>query len=230
MTIVNSTHKFIFVHVPKTAGTSVKQHLRFYAGETDIYVFEHKSKEGPASRARASLKKHSTAMEIRHAVGSETFESFFKFCVVRNPFARAISTYRFLKYKFREWPKSGIMDECRSLEDFVVSDFFRSPGPGGIFRPQVRWLENGRGDLSMDYICRLESLETDLSAVRRQLSLADPSAFVGKKNVSGGDLSDISAGLQSGVVVEIIRKRYARDFDLLKYSTEPGEELLRGPE
>jgi hypothetical protein len=227
MTIVSTQHKFIFVHVPKTAGTSVKQYFNRYASEADTYVLEQSGGDMPASRARTGLQKHSTAVQICNAVGSEAFEEFFKFSVTRNPFERAVSTYRFLKFSFRNWAKAAIMDEFETFEEFVVSDFFRGPGPGSIFRPQVRWLVNGEGKLCMDFICRIESLENDLAAVMEKLNLPVPTVAMGKVNVSGGDFSTIASELNSGIVVDAIQRRYARDFKLLRYPADPDEGVAR---
>lgn len=230
MTIVNKTHKFIFVHVPKTAGTSLKQHFRRYAGREDVHivVWDDMSTVGP--NHRSVLKKHSTAMEIRAAIGKETFNQFFKFAVVRNPFARVVSIYRFLKYKFRGWERADVMDGFESLEDFVTSKFFLGSGPGGIFRPQVRWLSDGEGRLCMDYLCRVESLERDIAHIHDKLTLPSPDSRIEKKNISGGDLSAIESELSSSAVAAAIRERYREDFELLCYDSNPNDALPRSIE
>jgi hypothetical protein len=230
MTIVNNTRRFIFVHVPKTAGTSVKQYFGAYVHDTDMSVLKRQDANASAVQPRTGLQKHSTALQVRNAVGAEDFDSFFKFSVTRNPFARTVSTYRFLKFTFRAWNRASIMEGFQTLEEFVASDFFRGPGPGGIFRPQMRWLVDASGQLCMDYICRIESLDDDLENVRGKLGLPATTASIQKRNVSGGDISAIASELNSGVVVAAIRRRYARDFKALGYSTEPNEDLLRGVE
>jgi len=230
MTILNNTHKFIFVHVPKTAGTAVTQYFRWCGGEADVYVVEPEDVRLLTSRGHPVLQKHSTAVEVRRAIGRDIFESYFKFSITRNPFARAVSTFRFLKYKFRGWPKSDVMSEFNSLEEFVTSDFFRSAGPGGIFRPQIRWLANRKGKVIVDYMCRIETLDHDLANVTAKLGLPISGTSVGRINLSGGDTVAIASGLNSGTVVDAIRRRYVRDFDLLGYSTEPADAVLSSVE
>ncbi len=227
MTIVNKTHKFIFVHVPKTAGSSVKQYLLPCAGEGDVHVLLQQGTNTAVLSGYGMLTKHSTAMEIRDVVGRKAFNRAFKFAVVRNPFARTVSIYRFLKYKFRNWDRASVMDSFGTLEEFVTSEFFRGPGPGGIFRPQIRWLSNLHGRLCMDYICRVETLDEDMAYIGERLALPIAATRVEKRNVSGGDLSSIASELKSNLVVAAIRQRYTGDFELLDYACEPDDALLR---
>lgn len=79
----------IFVHVPRTAGTAIRQALRLGTGEL-----------------------HTPALELRHRLGSREWSARFSFGFVRNPWDRVLSLYRKLQPAgapegFREWVLGG---------------------------------------------------------------------------------------------------------------------------
>jgi hypothetical protein len=227
MTIINRTYRFIFVHIPKTGGTSLKEHLRIYCSPGDIHTDRALDQDTAAFATDARIKKHSSAVQVRDALGSAEFERFYKFCVVRNPFVRTLSLFRFLKFNFRDWPRSAMMDEINTLEEFVASPLFRRRGPGGIVEPQIRWLSDSSGASYMDYIARVETIEDDFRVIKARLGLPLSGRPLLKRNVSKGDAISLAAELDSARVVDAIRTRYASDFRLLGYSTEPGEAILK---
>ena len=69
--IVNHSHKFIFVHVPKAAGTSVSELFSKFSAYSDLEVGGTELGEAlqNAYKCRFGLTKHSTAEEIRAVVG-----------------------------------------------------------------------------------------------------------------------------------------------------------------
>jgi len=221
MTVINRTHRFIFIHIPKTGGTSVKEHLRQYHSGSDLCINRPVGAEELGSASGVTVKKHSSAIEVREALGAAEFDRFFKFCVVRNPFIRTISLFRFLKFNFRSWPRSAIMDQIDSLADFVTSPIFRGSGPGGIVSPQVHWFVDKSGTNCVDYIARIENLEEDFRNVGMRLGLSLTDTPLRRRNQSLGNVDRLTDELMSGMVVDAIRNRYAADFQLLEYSTEP---------
>ena len=229
MTIINHTHRFLFVHVPKTAGTSVKRFLNGYAMPGDICIAVKSDAEAAKANVGLAIQKHSTAAQIRKKLGPDTYSQYFRFAVARNPFGRAVSIYHFLKYNFRSWPKSEVMDSFGSFEEFVMSDFFESRGPGGIFRPQANWLCDRQGRLLVDKVCQFECLERDLADVLQRLSLKQPSTPMAKRNESGGDIYRTISGLQSRSILDRIRERYDRDFRLLGFSPDYEGAILAAP-
>ena len=73
--IVNHSHKFIFVHVPKAAGTSVSELFSKFSAYSDLEVggTELGVALQKAYKRRFGLSKHSTAEVIRAIVGEETW-------------------------------------------------------------------------------------------------------------------------------------------------------------
>ena len=96
--MISYKHNCIFVHIPKTGGTSI---------ENIIWPFNKKP------RAESNLWKgtgdtnhnkyqtwglqHLLASQIQKEVGDEIFEIFFKFTIVRNPWDKVVSQYIYMK-------------------------------------------------------------------------------------------------------------------------------------
>ena len=88
---------FIFVHIPKTAGTSIVDFLGLYS------------------------KKHLTLIQIKELVGLDWYRSF-KFSFVRNPYDRAVSQY-FQQQRVAK--RIGIKNYKVSFEEWVINCFER---------------------------------------------------------------------------------------------------------
>jgi len=72
--MINNKYNFIFIHIPKTAGTSIES------------VF---------GKCRA---KHKTIKKtLRDIPGDKLHEDYFKFTFIRNPWDRIVSLYEYLK-------------------------------------------------------------------------------------------------------------------------------------
>ncbi len=117
--IVSHEHRFIFIKTRKTAGTSIEISLSKYCGPNDIItpiaevdekIRESLGYKGPQNYKINETKllnnlflilgfkskehyNHSPAKIIRERIGISYFNSYFKFCVVRNPWDRVVSLY-----------------------------------------------------------------------------------------------------------------------------------------
>ena len=95
-------------------------------------------------------------------VTQDQFDRYFKFTIVRNPWDRTASFYRFLGY-----------DRWCSFSRFV-----RSYLPGKVennhwfFLPQVDYLYRNGGQLLVDFVGRYESLTKDFATACQHLNIA----------------------------------------------------------
>ena len=233
--IINNSYGFIFVHVPKTAGTSVTSVLSRLTSYLDQEVGGTEFGEAvqPAFSKRFGLKKHSTALEIKGVVGDVTWNRYFSFSFVRNPFSRCLSTYYFL----REWKGAGPdfqrdMQAFRNFEDFVLSGMWNDTnGPDDIFQPQVHWLKGRARENNnmLDFVGRVENLNDDLKYCLH---------VVGDRKISGefqeAPILNTSpnarkrGAISDRATAQILRK-YEIDFRTFGYSTEVGESEAAGP-
>tara|TARA_R110002012_G_scaffold220618_1_gene392257 strand:+ start:8306 stop:9805 length:1500 start_codon:yes stop_codon:yes gene_type:complete len=74
--MISHKHKLIFIHIPRTGGTSF-EYLFGYHANKDNYK-----------------EKHISASETREIVGHNRWDSYFKFAIVRNPYDRIISAWK----------------------------------------------------------------------------------------------------------------------------------------
>ena len=76
-------NKFLFVHIPKTGGTSIEQAL----DAKRLFSLNEKVMYGVRF-----APQHYTPPILRSILGSE-YEALIKFCFVRNPYTRMVSEY-----------------------------------------------------------------------------------------------------------------------------------------
>lgn len=79
--MISHEHKCIFIHVPRTAGTSIEI----------AFIGEDMWKSHPN-------EKHITASQAKD-IYSEYWDNYFKFSIVRNPWDRVISLYHFKAFR-----------------------------------------------------------------------------------------------------------------------------------
>ena len=148
----------IFIHIPKNAGESVERTLGMYAGdpaETFWGVIEN----------RYALQ-HLTALELRDRLLPNMWDTYFKFAIVRNPWSRAVSEY---KWYLRFGPVITFFEWVESLEQRLKINHAINIYEVGHNIEQYKFLYDAEGKILVDKILRFEYLQSefsDLCAVR----------------------------------------------------------------
>jgi len=187
----------IFVHIPKAAGTSVAHGL-FGCGVGHKSIYEY------------------------HKIFGADFHRYFKFAVVRNPFSRVVSAYESLKRGGNPvWPNADrYRDEvlCRydGFESFVLEELDRAVRDRRHFRPQWRFLMLD-GELAVDYMARLETLEEDFEFICEKLGV---DRELPHRNETRDDRPPLTSYYERAEVADAVRTVYADDFSLLGYSRQ----------
>jgi hypothetical protein len=224
--IVNHSHKFIFVHVPKAAGTSVSELFSKFSAYSDLEVGGTELGEAlqNAYKRRFGLTKHSTADEIHAVVGDETWREYYSFAFVRDPYARAQSTFHFMKrwHGNKEMKQLAFMDDHADFRSFVMSDTFVNQKAHRLLWPQARWLVDSKGALAVDYVGRLESLDQDIhhvlsSAPGLVAAGAAPSSAPARNKSASTDAALYELLSSDPEVEERIYEAYKVDFERFDY-------------
>ena len=83
--MISHSKKFIFIHIPKTGGSSIEIVLKEFINENCNIMGEN-------TYFYPDIK-HYTATELLNRYGENKFNDYLKFCVIRNPWDRLLSLY-----------------------------------------------------------------------------------------------------------------------------------------
>ena len=143
----------IFIHIPKTAGTSI----RFTLGFNNM----DKAKK---------IRNHYTVTEIIDLIGIEKWNKAFKFTFVRNPWDRLYSFYLFRLKKdkikdisYKESFKKWVLFELAERDPLLKKRF--------NLLPQTNWLVDNQYKIQLDFIGRFENLKEDFQKLGKLISL-----------------------------------------------------------
>jgi len=168
--IINNTFHFIFVHVPKSAGTSLAHHLSKLSCYCDLEIGGTELGEAiqPEFSRRHGLSKHSTAMEIHAVTGDVFWKRYFTFGFVRNPYERSFSIFNFMRKMSAQKILPYVeIDQFSTFQEFILSDYYQAEGPDRILCPQFFWLRRNFSseELSVDYVGRVEEIEQNINEI-----------------------------------------------------------------
>jgi hypothetical protein len=217
MSIINSTFGFVFVHVPKTGGTSLTMALAPLNRYNDLELggTEYGEKLQLIYAGRHGLTKHSRATEMRAVMGAEAWNGAYRFTLVRNPYTRAGSTFAYLKH-FQD--HNPFMKQFDNLDDFVRSEIWLQPGPDRLLDPQHLWVRDTDGGLMVDAYFRLESFPAALRDIGDRIGLDQDRAarlrfpHANRIRRDPGELPPMAADVR-----ERIATRYEADFRAFGY-------------
>ena len=172
--LLSNEHKFFFMHIPKTGGTSIRNALNQLIQAPQPYT--EKDME----------RKHMSAFLLRDKIYD--WDNLWKFTFIRNPYDRMVSYYTFyrmprkvpylhstrkaaIEMSFPEWVRWLKQKEFVRLGD-------HPPRKIPMWRrPQVDFIYNN-GIKLVDHICRYETLEDDYNYIANKLKLnQDPSIW-----------------------------------------------------
>lgn len=219
MTIINNKYKFIFVHIPKNAGTSISNFFSLYNSPVDIEIGGTKIGEILQAEylSRFGIGKHAPAKKLAFSL-SGLWENYYKFAVIRSPYTRFISAFNFLKNWSgpQTYQVSEVMKSCDSLEQFL--DCFASIPAGfadNIFLPQSYWVYDG-AKVMVDRLVRFESMESDLSEVISHIRHSEANLQL-LKRLNANDDSVLDQSHFSSKYIDFIYKHYKIDFENFSY-------------
>ena len=178
--LISYRKKFLFVHIFKTAGTSITNSLAPFS-------YRPESKR-PANWLaflsanwkkihRTPIKKHATALEIQASLDSEIFDSFFKFSFVRNPWDWQVSLYHFILDR----PHNPGYEATKALGSFRNFVFSREKSDF----TQTSCLVDESGKLLVDFVGRFENLEVDFQTICKRVGITATLPHINKSDRLG---------------------------------------------
>ena len=139
---------FIFIHINKTAGTSIGNAIGL------------------------AVKDHLTAREVIDRIGQQSWDEAYKFTLVRNPWDKVVSHYEYRRKK----NKTGIATQNVTFTEWVRMTYGPDKNPAFYnnpksFQPQVEWLKDHHGKVSVDFAGRFETINRDFEHITRHIGI-----------------------------------------------------------
>lgn len=181
----------IFIHIPKTAGSSIAEALfGLPSGHVPYFLYKQAN---PAK-----------------------FRRYFKFAFVRNPWDRVVSAYAFLRKGGlneldREWAERNL-DGYPDFGSFVRGWLTPENAAGWVhFVPQSHFICDATGEIMIDFVGRYENLAADFRAVAARLGLEAALPLRNQSERAG------FAAYYDPESQEIVRRVYQRDIEVFGY-------------
>lgn len=220
--IISLSHRFIFVHIPKTAGLSMTDALDPFRRPRARTLARSISRRLPfvESPERAHFRVHEPASKIIAKLSRPVYDGFQSFSVVRDPFDHAVSHYEYMKqFRIRSTAiRVGQMSFEQYLDYRMKSPFWNDT----IFArmpDQAYYLLDDQGELAVNRLLRFERLTEDFGGLVEDLGLTGARLRHVNKTKSKSDRRPYLA-YYDATTEEMVRTLYARDFDLFGYARE----------
>ena len=95
--LISHRYKFLFIKTQKTGGTSLEVDLSKVMEDEDVVTPIIPPETGHRPRNFDGFFNHIEARQVRSLLGRKRFNSYFKFCVEREPVDKCISHYSMQK-------------------------------------------------------------------------------------------------------------------------------------
>jgi len=206
--LISDAHRFLFVHVQKTGGSTIDNNLTAALGDV------RRIKEAHRHAPLGSL------IELEPGLTDYWTAGF-----VRNPWSRMLSWWRMVE-RFRDGAErgvdryldhlsrnrfvAGIIEKHPDFESFILEATEEHPR---LRKPQVEFMNDPTTGRSADFVGRQESLEADLRAIYDHLDL--PWVELQSVNIDPGrpDYHDVYTPVTRDRIAEL----YAADLAAYDY-------------
>ncbi|WNH11620.1 sulfotransferase family 2 domain-containing protein [Thalassobellus suaedae] len=212
--MISHQHKCIFIHIPKTAGTSINSF--FHPGVK--FHFDNPDYErlfGWCPKRQLHMQ-HATSKQLIETglVTEEQWTSYFKFAFVRNPWDRAYSDYLFIqdfagvKGSFKDY-----LDKKNEFQRILINTS-GSHYLGDHLLAQTEFFDEE--NYKLDFIGRFENFDSDIQLVLDRLSINEKFNEHRNKSLRVKNYSNFYTNSK----IKMVQNKYAEDILKLEYSFE----------
>jgi hypothetical protein len=211
--ILSTDPKFLFIHIPKTAGTSIEESLYQYQD----FKYHH--------------LVHGCALQFKQYLNDDFYDELFKFSFLRNPWDLQVSCWRYyirnhgVDMEFNEyikWKFKGSIEDIRSRlpKDNPNVDLTLLKNGFYIHRtPLTYFLIDEQGNFLVDYIGDVSRIQEDFIIISDKLGIETmdlPHVNTSRFEIDSTDYRDY----YNEESIEIVKSRFALDIFLYGYTFE----------
>ncbi|MEW8505618.1 MAG: sulfotransferase family 2 domain-containing protein [Candidatus Thiodiazotropha sp.] len=218
--LLSVKYNFLFVHIAKTGGTSVRAALQSLRWRDPWYYpmyicsrLSHLS----GHRLGSKFPRHSRIVAAKEMLPDAFFNQLFKFAIVRNPWDLQVSSYHHIR---RERPHL-----IAHIEDF--DHFMRwkldpeRPYQYHVdtsIQSQIDYLIDLQGSIQVDFIGHYETLNSDFNEIIQRIGVKH--LQLPHKRKATDRASDYRS-YYSDELAALVEKHFRKDIEVLGYSFDP---------
>lgn len=174
--LISYSHRFIFIHVGKSAGLSIRDALVPYCAEPEKFKMRRPPRmkgdqPNPMYTVWETLLLHPSCLQVKRELPPDIFDGFYKFGFVRNPWDILVSVYHFM-LRDPAIPRHAEVKALAGFDAFLewaVAE--AAPFPKGITKLQSDMLTDADGKLLVDFIGYYEALHDDFALICRHAGI-----------------------------------------------------------
>ena len=227
MCSINHEKKAIFIHIPKTGGTYIRENLEKYYGfkfhvikrpdhdkfcNTHLYNKSDKYKDFVANREHGILKYAKSSNYINRMINMDKnkWDSYKKFCFVRNPYDRLISGWNYLNIKH-------LINV--SFEDYIkkkdsVSDFEYIH----TFMSQYNNMIDENNIFKIDFLGKFENIENDFRQILYDIGFKENEIIHDKNKKNDFHHNSYFDIINNKYILDIVNDICFEDFEKFHYT------------
>ena len=225
MCSINHEKKAIFIHIPKTAGIYVREtlsknygfelfclkrpdHIKFCGTNLKLNKNQQLSF---CNKTVSVLDYYKTSKDLSDLMDmdEEKWNTYYKFCFIRNPYDRIVSAWNYtcqtekLNISFSKYLK---------LKDIVTeTEYFH------VFFPQSKQVFNDKNEIAFDFIGKYENLEDDLKKILITIGFKEDEITHNKNPKNKRPHKSNNILINSQETLEIVNEICKSDFERLDY-------------
>ncbi len=210
MSLISYRKKFIFFHLYKCGGNSLRQVLN----KVDTHSIEWGGVHGLPDDVRTHYLREDKL---------NVFDDFYIFTFIRNPYDFMVSTYFYGKSNPNHFMHNDILNNNMTMTEFIpyymkirenhLSSSIRPFGSNKVVTIKD-WLHDNNGNEIMDYVGKLETMQSDVKKIFKTLNL--PLSQVPVVNVNGNRDKNYRK-YYNGTSKNMIDQYFAWELEKFKY-------------
>ena len=167
---ISFEHNFLFVHIPKTGGTSVRSALEPYQTDvasafpnTVLRRFGINVNHYLGGYRNFQFRKHERIKTGARRLPSNVFDAMFKFCFVRNPWDLLVSNYCYVnsKKQHKRYRRTSGLSFAQFIEFAIAKEI-------GFQKPIV---SSTSGQLLVNRVGKFETLIEDFQSIVSEIHI-----------------------------------------------------------
>lgn len=220
--LISYSHNFLFVHIAKTGGTSVRAALRRYrwGGWYSLPLWLAAQVDQitrPRHKLGLKFPRHGKAIAAKEMLPEPVYQGFFKFTIVRNPWDLQVSSWHHIR---REKPH--VLAGIDTFADFLRYKFDPERDYDYMLdisaERQHEYLVDLNGEVIVDYIGRYERLGDDFAEICQRIGIRQPALPHLRRATEREDYR----AYYTDELAERVAEHYRRDIEILGYTFDGG--------